>query len=1555
MIRQSTKSIQLQKRLLQGKKTFLPQNRSRTYNFSTNVSGRKGPLTAVDVDPATRSPNGGRSVTLILEDGSKWFGTSFGYEGNIDGEIVFNTGMVGYTESLTDPSYQGQFLISTFPLVGNYGVPDEHVVDKWGIPTYMESGKIWASAFLAQDYTHAESHWNSKKSLSQWLIEQKVPGIYGIDTRALTKRIRDRGAMLARISFEPQHMVPEDGNISSDSNLIFDNPNKRNLIAEVSNTEVKVYGKGNSVKILAVDCGIKNNMIRHLCERDCEVKLVPWNHDITKEPYDGLFLSNGPGDPKMASETMEYVRKIVVDEVGVNPLNPIFGICMGNQLLGTAAGAQTYKMPFGNRGQNVPVLNLLTGACTITPQNHGYALDAEKLPEGWAPLFVNRNDDTNEGIYHLEKPFFSAQFHPESRGGPTDTEHFFDLFVRMAREKTDFGTVGAYFQKLSDMRVAKPEKPKKVLMLGSGGLSIGQAGEFDYSGSQAIKALKEEGVEVVLMNPNIASVQTNLEGAQQADTVYFMPITPEYVEEVIKKENVDGLILSMGGQTALNCGVELHESGILAKHDIRVLGTQVESIMDTEDRDRFSAKLNEIGEKMAPSVAVKKVEDALIAAEDIGYPCMIRSAYALGGLGSGICKDPDEMRDMASKALSTSPQILVEKSMLGWKEVEYEVVRDVADNCITVCNMENFDPLGVHTGDSIVVAPSQTLSNDEYHMLRETALKTVRHMGIVGECNIQYALHPTSQEYCIIEINPRLSRSSALASKATGYPLAFVAAKLALGHELPDLRNSVTGTTTACFEPSLDYVVCKVPRWDLVKFDRVSRHIGSAMKAIGEVMAVGRNFEESLQKALRMVDGSVHGFEDHGYEDIKVGNAPTDDITIAEFEERLIQPSDTRIHAIAHAFRLGWSVQRIYDLTDIDPWYLHRLENIVETGKRIESAELLNGLKASDMRKAKEQGFSDHQIAERLKCDSNEDDVRNVRINEFGIVPVVKQIDTQAAEYPAATNYLYMTYNGSEHDLEPDSGTMVLGSGTYRIGSSVEFDWCSVSAIRTLRAVGKNTVVVNCNPETVSTDYDECDRLYFEELSKERVLDIYEREQCESAIVSVGGQIPNGLANPLHDAGVKILGTSPAMIDNAEDRKKFSDMCDRNGIDQPEWADMTSVEEAFNFAEKVGYPVLVRPSYVLSGAAMNVAYNAGELAVNLQQAEEVSADKPVVITKFIEGGREIDVDAVAKDGQVVAHAICEHVENAGIHSGDATLILPTQTIPEDELKLVRDTVRKVAKALNITGPYNMQLIAKDGEIKIIETNVRASRSFPFSSKTTGVDFIEIATRAMVDAEEVKHLPEGVKLYEDYDREYPLFPKTYVGCKSPMFSFKRLLGADPTLGVEMSSTGEVACYGASAEEAFLKSMLATTFPMPKKSVLVSMQEKLREDFLPSVNKFQSLGFEIFATEQTARYLESKGITVTELFWPGSDSDKDIAKFLRNGKIDLVLMFANTFSQRVETNYDIRRLAVDYGVPLLTNIQVAQLLADSIEQHKLGEENNEPFLQTKTLREHYNDEL
>jgi len=910
----------------------------------------------------------------------------------------------------------------------------------------------------------------------------------------------------------------------------------------------------------------------------------------------------------------------------------------------------------------------------------------------------------------------------------------------------------------------------------------------------------------------------------------------------------------------------------------------------------------------------------------------VRCAFALGGLGSALIDDEAKFEAHCREAFASTPQVLVEKSLKGWKEVEYEVVRDAADNCITVCNMENFDPLGVHTGDSIVVAPSQTLTDEEYHMLRTTAIKVVRHLGIIGECNIQYALDPNSEDYCIIEVNPRLSRSSALASKATGYPLAFVAAKLALGQQLPDLTNSVTKSTTACFEPSLDYIVVKIPRWDLSKFDRVSREIGSAMKSVGEVMAIGRTFEESLQKALRMTDPSVGGFEASGF-----------NVSAEELDSYLSVASDQRIYALALALERGATVDRIQALTAIDPWFLYKIDRISKMSKILREYTPAT-LPAATMLQAKKSGFSDAQIAARTAC--TETELRAVR-KSMKILPFVKQIDTMAAEFPAATNYLYMTYNGDEHDVDfDDPGTMVLGSGVYRIGSSVEFDWCSVSAIRALRKMGKKPVMVNYNPETVSTDYDECDRLYFEELSLERVLDIYEQEGCGSAIVSVGGQIPNTLALKMAEGDINVAGTSPTMIDTAEDRNKFSALCDKVGIDQPEWQMLSSTEEALSFCAKVGYPCLVRPSYVLSGAAMNVAYSEAELFDYLNLAGEVSGDKPVVVSKFVENGREIDVDAVAQDGRLLLHTISEHVENAGVHSGDATLMLPPQTLTEAEIKEVQAITHKMAEALNVTGPFNMQLIAKDDTVKVIETNLRASRSFPFSSKCLGINFIETATQAMC----------GDKQIVAMERTVP--EKDFVGVKAPMFSFQRLKGADPSLGVEMASTGEVACFGPDKYDAFLKSIMSTGMKLPRQNILVSIQERERnEKTLPTLQKLAALGYTLFGTDKTADYLNEQGVPMKKLDYAdgpgGPEAENCIDAYISRGDIHLVLMFSNQFSERILINYAMRRLAVDFGVPLITNIQVAQMFAESLEAagaHATGEKpNNEVVLDVQSLHE------
>jgi len=1227
-----------------------------------------------------------------------------------------------------------------------------------------------------------------------------------------------------------------------------------------------------------------------------------------------LFISNGPGDPHKAPEAIQNLKKVIEQE----NVKPIFGICMGNQLLAAAAGATSYKMPLGNRGQNQPVVNLLNNKAYITSQNHGFAVDDSKLPPDWLPLFQNSNDLTNEGIMHKTKPIFTAQFHPEHFGGPTDTEFLFDVFMDMVRNKS-----GGSVESVMNIRppVMQRKQPKKVLMLGSGALSIGQAGEFDYSGSQAVKALKEENIQTVLINPNIASVQTNFEGDKQADMVYFVPVTPEFVEDVIKREKPDSILLSMGGQTALNCGVEMHRSGTLQKYGVEVLGTPIEAIEATEDRDIFAKRLKEINEKLAPSRAVETLDEAIKAAEEIQYPVMVRAAYALGGLGSGLCENKEILIDTVSKAFVNTNQVLVEKSLLGWKEVEYEVVRDGADNCITVCNMENFDPLGVHTGDSIVVAPSQTLSNEEYHMLRETAIKVVRHFGIVGECNIQYALHPQSLEYCIIEINARLSRSSALASKATGYPLAFIAAKLALGIELNQIENSTTKKTTACFEPSLDYIVTKIPRWDLDRFQYTPKQIGSAMKSVGEVMAIGRSFEESMQKALRMTHPTMLGFS---------ANIPGETVEVLDTQEKLENaltiPSNTRIHAIAKAFKRGYTVDRIAQLTMIDPWFLNKLEDTLNVENELRAHDKLTSVDDELLLDAKKYGFSDKQIG--LVLGVSEAFARYERLKR-GIKPWTKQIDTMAAEYPAATNYLYCTYNGSEHDVDfDDHGTMVLGCGPYHIGSSVEFDWCAVSAIRALRGMGEKTIVVNHNPETVSTDYDECDRLYFEELSLERVLDIYQHETSSGIIISVGGQIPNNLALPLYKNGAKILGTSPKMIDSAEERSVFSAILDDLGINQAPWRALSSVDQALDFAATVGYPCLLRPSYVLSGSAMNVAYNPTELRTYLEEASKVSQEHPVVITKFVVGAREIEMDAVAKDGKVVLHAISEHVENAGVHSGDATLVLPSQTVTQTQLQKIKDVTAQIAERFEISGPLNMQFLAKGDDVMVIELNLRASRSFPFVSKTLGSDFIDTSTRIMMNQE----LDKDRLMPLDYDN----LPTDYVGIKAPMFSWPRLRDADPLLKCEMASTGEVACFGKNINEAFMKALMSAGFKIPKKNILIGIQKHFEMEFLPTANELHKLGYTLYATEGTALYLNEHNIPAKPVAWPSNADNSSViptaTKLIESKEVDLVINLPNHGTKFVRDNYLIRRKAIDSGVPLLTNFEVVKLMVESLDDAK-----------------------
>lgn len=1448
-----------------------------------------------------------KKVVLVLENGMTFDGYSFGYESSATGEVVFNTAMVGYPESLTDPSYSGQILTVTYPLVGNYGVPEDNIVN--GLSQFYESEKIQVSGLIISEYSHEYSHWNARKSLGDWLKEHKVPGIYGVDTRVLTKLIREKGAMMGMI-------VPADLPLSSPKEEVGPPSSSREAgkqgrpvpllwrgqgeVAKVSCKEVLRYGNG-SKTIVLVDCGVKHNIVRCLLKRDVTIIRVPWDYDFNTLDYDGLFISNGPGDPDHCEITVNHIRKAM--ETG----KPIFGICMGNQLLAKAGGASTFKLKYGHRSHNQPVRMAGSDRCFITSQNHGYAVDTNTLGEDWEALFTNMNDNTNEGVRHKTMPWFSAQFHPEAASGPTDTEFLFDLFIESIDKHK--GTKAQRHKennedKTSCLRTFVPSRSqvKRVLLLGSGALKIGEAGEFDYSGSQALKALKEEGISTVLINPNIATVQTS-EGV--ADKIYFLPVTPFFVEKVIEKERPDGILLSFGGQTALNCGVALYKSGVFEKYSVQVLGTPVQSIIDTEDRELFVKKLDQIDVKSIKSVAVESVDDALKAAGQLGYPVIIRAAYALGGMGSGFCDNPGELRVLTEKAFNYSGQLLIEKSLKGWKEIEYEVVRDKYDNCITVCNMENFDPLGIHTGESIVVAPSQTLTNREYHQLRELSIRIIRHIGIVGECNVQYAFDPASEDYRVIEVNARLSRSSALASKATGYPLAFIAAKLALGHGLQDLKNSVTKTTTAFFEPALDYIVCKIPRWDLGKFQGVSQEIGSSMKSVGEVMSIGRSFEEVIQKGLRMIAQGMHGF-------VANKDLETDDIDCA-----LAEPTDKRIFIIAQALEAGYSIERIHELTKIDLWFLQKLQLIYRCSKEIEKYSSVEELPEDLLRTAKQKGFSDYQITKLLyenpDIATDKKALLRVQRKNAGIVPVVKQIDTLAAEYPAQTNYLYLTYNGSENDvhyLSDKRSVIVLGSGAYRIGSSVEFDWCSVNALETIRRRGWRGVMINYNPETVSTDYDMCDRLYFDELTCERVLDIIELENPHGVVLSTGGQIPNNLALSLDRAGVPILGTAASSIDNAEDRHKFSSMLDRLGIDQPRWKELTSLAGIDRFVEEVGFPVLVRPSYVLSGAAMNVCSNRTELERFLNLAANVSQKHPVVVSEFIQDAKEIEIDAVADHGEVIGYAISEHIEFAGVHSGDATIQFPPQRLYVETVRKIKRIGREIASALQITGPFNIQFLAKDNDIKVIECNLRASRSFPFVSKVLKLNFIELATRIML----------GETVERPGKNEFDL---DYVGIKASQFSFARLQKADPVLGVDMASTGEVGCIGDDYYEAVLKSMLSVGMQIPKKNVLISSGTlRSKVDMLDACRLLCEKGYTVYATEGTHKFLSDSHIPSIHVYQPSENGKPNALDIIRNKQIDLVVNIPKDLTEgELSNGYKIRRGAIDFNIPLFTNARLA----------------------------------
>ena len=1421
-------------------------------------------------------------INLQLNTGHKFVGKSFGKEVTEDefGEIVFQTGMVGYPESLTDPSYLNQILVLTYPLIGNYGI-GEPELDEHGIDKIFESNKIHIKALVVGEYNPKYSHWRGKKSLGEWLKENDIIGISGLDTRELVKITRENRDVIGKItSSELSSNMPMDS-------VSIEEITKDTRADNVSGEEKYIINENpNLLNILVIDCGIKNSQLRALLKNDVQLTLVNTSYrfvnEVLAEKYNGIFISNGPGNPEDSVGIVEQLKEIF----SINSNIPVFGICYGHQLIGLASGATIGKMKYGNRGHNIPCNLVGTKKCYITSQNHGFEV-LLKEDSKWKELFVNSNDNSNEGLIHIEKPFFSVQFHPEARAGPTDTQFLFKIFID--RCKKPFNVRDRIYEKVK-VEVDTIDKIKKILILGSGGLSIGQAGEFDYSGSQAIKAFKEEGIEVILVNPNIATIQTS---KGLADKIYYLPVTPEYVKQVIDKENPDGISLSFGGQTALNCGIKLHELGAL--DGIKILGSSLQTVVDSEDRERFKNILEEIGEYTAPSRIISSHEEAVEFSKEIGFPLLIRSSFALGGLGSGFANNLEEMTEILNVAFNGNKHVIIDKSLKGWKELEYEIVRDSYDNCISVCNMENIDPLGIHTGESIVVAPSQTLTDKEYNCLRRVAFKVIRRLGVIGECNIQYALDPESSKYYIIEVNPRLSRSSALASKATGYPLAYIAAKLSLGYSLLEIKNSIT-RLTACYEPSLDYCVVKIPRWDLRKFPMVNDKLGSSMKSVGEVMSISRSFEEAFQKSLRMANDNILGF--YGT-----------DREWKSSEDELRNPNNERINSIANSFYSGqYTVDEMYDLTRIDKWYLKKMWKIIEMQKTLEDVSIDEEISKKLLYRAKRIGFSDYQISKMLK--KTEIYVRDLREN-YLIKPVVKQLDTVAAEYPCFTNYLYLTYNGDYNDITFDEETIiVLGSGVYRIGSSVEFDWCAVNCVRELRNQGYKTVMINYNPETVSTDYDEVDRLYFDEISFESVMDIYNFENCRGIILSMGGQVANNIAMSLHRKSVKIIGTSAENIDNAENRFKFSRMLDQIGIDQPEWRELTNQSSTKEFCDEVGYPCLIRPSYVLSGAMMSVIYSQTEMVEYLENVI-VSNDFPVVISKFITGAKEIEVDAVADKGELKLWAISEHVEDAGVHSGDASLILPAKNINEITKNLLLTNTRKIAEKLEIDGPFNIQYIAKNNTIKVIECNLRVSRSFPFVSKVKDINFIRTATKIMIGAP-----------YEIKNRK-----EQYVGVKVPQFSFNRLANADNRLGVEMLSTGEVACFGNNHNEAYLKALAATGFKiMNKCNVLVSVGGYAdKKELIPSVKLLEENGFKLYGTNGTANYYSEKQIKITPIEYD------EINDKIKNGFFGLVINVSipNKTRQKKKTDgYFIRRLSIDYSVDIIINVKCVKLYTESI---------------------------
>ena len=1430
-----------------------------------------------------------RHGTIEIE--GETFGTHLTENCTIESELVFTTGMSGLLETITDPSFSDQILIMSFPPFGNYGAPNNRL-DSWGLSMEFESKIVSPLAIICDHQVNAYSHWNADKSLDKFLYDNKVYGIKNVDTRMLIKYAREG---LGTIKLRTKYTVPyaETYLISSTEKRFFKNLKNKQIPS--------FYQPPTTSKLLFIDCGAKTSQIRNLLENDFIVHVVAprWNNmpnpaKVQSLGYSGVFMSNGPYDPKDWGETRSWVQRFIAYERNKERKIPIFGICLGHQLLALASGLNTRKMNLGNRAQNVPVKCMDTPFGFITSQNHGYEVDSSSIIKSgeWLELFQNLNDGSNEGIIHKSLPYFSVQFHPEARPGPLDTTFLFEMF----REIIESGRqeiVSLFKDRFPKLNSTKREAGN-VLVIGSGGLSIGQAGEFDYSGSQALKSFKQMGCKTVLLNPNIATIQTDV-----ADICYINPIEPTVVEKIIQEQNIKYISVSFGGQTALNCGILCKNNGIFDKYGVEVLGTTIENITKSEDRKLFKEEVESIGLQTPPSETVLTLEEAESVAETLGFPLLVRAGFCLGGQGSGFAKNKEELKELVMKALAISTTVILDKSLLGWKELEYEILRDKVGNKICVCTMENMDPLGVHTGESIVVAPVQTLNDREHQMLRNACFKIVDQFEIVGECNVQFALDPKSEKFFVIEMNARLSRSSALASKATGYPIASVAAKLNMEWLLPSIKNDITKNTSAFYEPSLDYMAVKVPRWDLLKFPGVSINIGSHMKSVGEVMALGRTFPEAIMKASRMV-GNFNG---------TLGLFPRKLISNDKNKKELqsLQPNTNRLLDILDYFWEKKSIKEINKETGIDAWFLSQLKFIAEAYYVLSNES--ETIEKEELHRLKSIGFSDLQLAKTMR--KEEIDIVELR-NKYDIHPVFHKIDTVAAEFPCDTNYLYMTYRSEDNEYVPDDTTiLVLGSGVYRIGSSVEFDWCSVKCVEKLREMGKKVMFLNHNPETVSTDYDMVDALVFEEITPEVIYEIKHicKTKLGGVILSVGGQVANNIALDLDGSDIPILGTSPEMIDRAEDRSKFSALLDEIGVDQPEWSSFTTLEESLEFCSKVSFPVLVRPSYVLSGAGMKVVYTKEEMLSYLDNSE-ISSDYPVVITKFIEYAKEIEVDGVAHWGSILAMGISEHIENAGVHSGDATLVFPAvdlTDITRDRIELI---VRRITQALSITGPFNIQLIAKDDELKVIECNVRVSRSFPLVSKTSGTNLIHLATEILTKQYERE-------LWDKHSGNLHL-QCNRIGVKVPQFSHHRLDGADVILGVEMTSTGEVAGFGNNQYEAFIKAFFGTGgIPrFTKKRVLITTyKQKYLDDIMSCITEAEQ---DDWSFSFTHLYPEAYNIVKKD-----SNTIKDEIK---NDVYDFVINIPHY--EEGNEGFLWRRACLDFKVPVITNIKKAKMLLTAL---------------------------